>query len=226
MAKPNRLSSSGRCARKSRVVTWPTRKETGISTTVMVFIFVFWRRSSSLPWSISYCPRSACALIFGAGKVRGWPKWYVIVHVYSGFEKKRGTGDPEQARKQGPVEDLVEEILVPTEEVVEMRRGQKVNSERKFFPGYVLVKMELTDETWHLVKNTPKVTGFPRAQGQADPITDKEAQRIHEAGRRRSGRTAQVVDHLRYRRAGARLRRSVHLVQRLWSRRSTRRKAA
>jgi transcriptional antiterminator NusG len=70
------------------------------------------------------------------------------------------------------------EVLVPTEEVVEMRRGAKVNSERKFFPGYVLVKMDMTDETWHLVKNTPKVTGFLGGRGRPSPISDTEAERI------------------------------------------------
>ncbi|MGE0725324.1 MAG: transcription termination/antitermination protein NusG, partial [Alphaproteobacteria bacterium] len=69
-------------------------------------------------------------------------------------------------------------ILVPTEEVVEVRRGSKVNAERKFFPGYVLIKMEMTDETWHLVKNTPKVTGFLGGRGRPSPITEGEADRI------------------------------------------------
>ena len=82
-------------------------------------------------------------------------RWYVI-HVYSGFEKKVAQSIEEQAAQKG-MGDKIVEILVPTEEVVEMRRGAKVNAERKFFPGYVLVKMEMTDETWHLVKNTPKV---------------------------------------------------------------------
>ena len=83
-------------------------------------------------------------------------RWYVV-HVYSGFENKVAESIREKAAKVG-LEDAFEEILVPTEEVVEMRRGQKVNAERKFFPGYVLVRMKLTDESWHLVKNTAKVT--------------------------------------------------------------------
>ena len=103
-------------------------------------------------------------------------RWYVI-HVYSGFEKKVSQSIREQADSKG-MGALVEQVLVPTEEVVEVRRGTKVNSERKFFPGYVLVKMELTDDTWHLVKNTAKVTGFLGGKGRPIPITDSEAERI------------------------------------------------
>jgi len=103
-------------------------------------------------------------------------RWYVV-HVYSGFEKKVAESIREQARQKG-MEDLFEQVLVPTEEVVEMRRGQKVNAERKFFPGYVLVKMELTDESWHLVKDAPKVTGFLGNRGKPSPISESEALRI------------------------------------------------
>lgn len=103
-------------------------------------------------------------------------RWYVV-HVYSGFEKKVATTIREQAAAQG-VEDLLEEVLVPTEEVVEMRRGAKVNTERKFFPGYILVKMQLTDQTWHLVQSQPKVTGFLGGKGKPTPITEAEASRI------------------------------------------------
>jgi transcriptional antiterminator NusG len=103
-------------------------------------------------------------------------RWYVV-HVYSGFEKKVAESIREQVR-QKVMDDRFEEILVPTEEVVEMRRGQKFNAERKFFPGYVLVKMDLDDESWHLVKNTPKVTGFLGSRGRPSPISDAEADRI------------------------------------------------
>ncbi len=105
-------------------------------------------------------------------------RWYVV-HVYSGFEKKVAQSIREQAETKG-VADQFEQVLVPTEEVVEVKRGAKVSSERKFFPGYVLVKMELTDETWHLVKNTPKVTNFlgGGGRGRPVPITETEAQRI------------------------------------------------
>ena len=103
-------------------------------------------------------------------------RWYVI-HVYSGFEKKVASSIREQSEQKGLAERF-EEVLVPTEEVVEVKRGAKVSSERKFFPGYVLVKMDLSDETWHLVKNTPKVTGFLGGKGRPVAITDNEAQRI------------------------------------------------
>lgn len=103
-------------------------------------------------------------------------RWYVL-HVYSGFEKKVAESIREQARQKG-MEDLFEEVLVPTEEVIELRRGQKVSAERKFFPGYVLAKMDLTDDSWHLVKNTPKVTGFLGNRGRPSPISQTEADRI------------------------------------------------
>lgn len=103
-------------------------------------------------------------------------RWYVI-HVYSGFEKKVSETIQETALKNG-LEEHFAEILVPTEEVVEMRRGKKVTAERKFMPGYVLIKMDLTDESWHLVKNTAKVTGFLGAGGKPSPISEKEAKRI------------------------------------------------
>jgi transcription termination/antitermination protein NusG len=103
-------------------------------------------------------------------------RWYVI-HVYSGFEKKVASAIREQAEQKG-VAERFEEILVPTEEVVEVKRGAKVSSERKIFPGYVLIKMDLDDETWHLVKNTAKVTGFLGGRGKPLPISDAEAARI------------------------------------------------
>lgn len=103
-------------------------------------------------------------------------RWYVV-HVYSGFEKKVAESIKEQVKTLG-MDDLVEDVLVPTEEAVEMRRGSKVSSERKFFPGYVLAHMEMTDESWHLVKNTPKVTGFLGTGNKPSPISAKEAERI------------------------------------------------
>jgi transcriptional antiterminator NusG len=103
-------------------------------------------------------------------------RWY-IVHVYSGFEGKVAASINEQAAANGLDEDI-DEVMVPTEEVVQMRRGQKVSAERKFFPGYVLVKMTLSDEAYHLIKDTPKVTGFLGTGGKPSPISEAEAQRI------------------------------------------------
>ena len=103
-------------------------------------------------------------------------RWY-IVHTYSNFEKKVSEEIKRQAKIQG-LDDLIEDVLVPTEEVVEVRRGQKVNSERKFLPGYVLLRAKLTDEAYHLVKNVPKVTGFLGADNKPMPISEAEASRI------------------------------------------------
>ena len=104
-------------------------------------------------------------------------RWYVV-HAYSGFEKQVQRSLEERIKRAG-MEDMFGEVLVPTEEVVEMKGGQKRRSDRKFFPGYVLVEMEMTDETWHLVKDVPKVMGF--IGGTADrpaPITEAEADQI------------------------------------------------
>ena len=103
-------------------------------------------------------------------------RWY-IVHAYSNFEKKVAESIREQSKQRG-LEELFEQVLVPTEKVTEVRRGRKVDTERKFFPGYVLAKMELTDEAYHLIKNTPKVTGFLGADNKPMPISEAEAQRI------------------------------------------------
>jgi transcriptional antiterminator NusG len=103
-------------------------------------------------------------------------RWY-IVHAYSNFEKKVAESIKEQAAQKG-LADQFEQVLVPTEEVVEVRRGRKVKSERRFFPGYVLVKMDLTDQAFHLIKNTPKVTGFLGSDSKPIPISDAEASRI------------------------------------------------
>lgn len=102
-------------------------------------------------------------------------RWY-IVHTYSGFENKIAAFIKEQADKKG-MTDKVEDVLVPTENVVSVRNGAKVETERKFFPGYVLVKMEMTPETWHLVGSTPKVTGFLGGKKPV-PMTEAEVQRI------------------------------------------------
>ena len=103
-------------------------------------------------------------------------RWY-IVQSYSNFERKVAEAIREKV-EASHLEDYFDDVLVPTEKVVEVRRGRKVDAERKFFPGYVLVKMELTDETFHLVKNTPKVTGFLGSDNKPIPISEAEAQAI------------------------------------------------
>lgn len=103
-------------------------------------------------------------------------RWY-SVHVLSNFEKKVAEAIREAARLHN-LEDEIEEVLVPTEEVVEIRRGQKVNVERRFMPGYVLVKMEMNERTYHVINNLPRVTGFLGPQGKPTPMRDSEVARI------------------------------------------------
>ncbi|MGY9050601.1 MAG: transcription termination/antitermination protein NusG [Alphaproteobacteria bacterium] len=103
-------------------------------------------------------------------------RWY-IVHAYSNFEKQVANSIREQAEIRG-IDKLFEEILVPVEEVINVKKGRKVSSERKFFPGYVLVKMEMTDQAYHLIKNTAKVSGFLGSNNKPMPISESEAMRI------------------------------------------------
>jgi len=103
-------------------------------------------------------------------------RWYII-HAYSGFENKVRDAIMAEATRMG-LDALVESVEVPTEKVTEVRRGKKVTNDRKFFPGYVLAKLEMNDDVYHLVKNTPKVTGFLGAMGKPQPITEAEAARI------------------------------------------------
>lgn len=102
--------------------------------------------------------------------------WY-IVHAYSNFEKKVAESI-QVAAKDKHLDQFIEELFVPTEEVTEVRRGRKINTERRFFPGYVLVKMVLNDDTYHLIKETPKVTGFLGSGNKPMPVPQKEVDRI------------------------------------------------
>ena len=103
-------------------------------------------------------------------------RWYVV-HVYSGNEAKVAEAIMDKAEKTG-ISKKFEQVMVPTHEVMEIKRGKKVSSEKKFFPGYVLVKMILDDDAWHLVQNLPKVTGFLGSRGRPSPITQSEADRL------------------------------------------------
>ena len=105
-------------------------------------------------------------------------RWYVI-HAYSGYEQKVADSIKEQAGKLG-LSELIEEISVPKQEIVEVKRGARVNTERKFFPGYILIKMVMNEDTWHLVKNTPKVSTFLGSKGKPIPISNTEALQISE----------------------------------------------
>lgn len=103
-------------------------------------------------------------------------QWY-IVHTYSGFEKKVAESLKQRVHAYG-LEDEIGEVLIPTEDVVEMKGGKKVVSPKRFFPGYVLVQMEMNDNTWHVVKNTPKVTGFVGAGQKPAPLTQEEVDQV------------------------------------------------
>ena len=173
MAKTNPAQFMREVRQEVSKVTWPSRKETGV-TTAMVFVMsvvaalFFFFTDKIIAWVIQ--------LILGIG-VRGMAHRWYVVHVYSGFERKVCDSIKEQAIQKGLDEDI-DEVLVPMEEVVELRRGSKVNAERKFFPGYVLIKMNMSDESWHLVKDTPKVTGFLGGGGKPTPISNAEADQI------------------------------------------------
>ena len=103
-------------------------------------------------------------------------RWYVL-HAYSGYEKKVADSIIDQAKKLG-VAEHIEEVSVPTQNIVEVKRGVRINSERKIFPGYILIKMNLNDDTWHIIKNTPKLSGFLGNKGKPIPISNAEAKRI------------------------------------------------
>lgn len=120
-------------------------------------------------------------------------RWYVV-NVHSGSEKKVAESIKEQAVLK-KMEDKIFDVMVPTEEVVEVKKGARVNSERKFFPGYILVKMIMTDDAWHLIKNNPKVTNFLGSRNKPFPITEAEAQRIMTQMKEGVERPQTVVDY-------------------------------
>ena len=105
-------------------------------------------------------------------------RWYVL-HAYSGYEKKVAESILDQANKLG-IKEHIEDISVPTQNIVEVKRGVRVNTERKIFPGYILIKMNLNDDTWHIIKTTPKLSGFLGNKGKPIPISNAEAKRISE----------------------------------------------
>ena len=138
-------------------------------------------------------------------------KWY-IVHTYSGFEKKVAESLQQRVQAYG-LQNEIGEVLIPTEDVVEMRGGRKVVTAKRFFPGYILVEMNMSDHAWHVVKNTPKVTGFVGAGAKPTPLSKDEVDQILDAGENRGGETEAEV-HVRKGRAGADQRGTVHQLQR------------
>src|SRR5438128_6163050 len=129
----------------------------------------------SAPASTS-CSASSAAPAAARGSRHTMSRWYII-HAYSGFENKVRDAIMAEATRLG-LTPLVESVEVPAEKVTEVRRGKKVTSDRKCFPGYVLAKLSMNDDVYHLVKNTPKVTGFLGSMGKPQPISDAEAARI------------------------------------------------
>lgn len=117
--------------------------------------------------------------------------WY-IVQAHSGHEKKVAEAVREKADREG-ISDYIEEVVVPTEGVVEVKKGKKVNTERKFFPGYVLIKMRMDDKAWHMVRSVPKVTGFLGSKGRPQPISEAEVGRIFKQMEEGTGRAKHSV---------------------------------
>ena len=194
-------------------VTWPSQREVYATTVVVILTSVFFglylfgvdllleqRRAVALP-----------ALWSGGMTDVATKSWY-IVHTYSGFEKKVAESLEERKKAYG-LADEIGEILIPTEDVVEMRGGRKVVSSKRFFPGYILVEMNMTDNAWHVVKNTPKVTGFVGAGAKPTPLSKEEVEQILEQVQD-GGREAEAEVHVRQGRPGAHQRRAVHRLQR------------
>ena len=158
-------------------VTWPTRRDTFISSLIvilLIFLFSLFFLLSDQVWSFSIKKIIEIGSVYKMIKCR----WYVL-HAYSGYEKKVADSIVDQANKLG-IADHIEEVSVPTQNIVEVKRGVRINTERKIFPGYILIKMNLNDDTWHIIKNTPKLSGFLGNKGKPVPISNAEAKRISE----------------------------------------------
>ena len=183
MAKVSPIQFFRQVKQEVKKVTWPTKKEV-VQTSIMVLVIV----------------AIAAAFFFVVDQILGWGVqkifmigWYVV-NVHSGSEKKVAESIKEQAVLK-KMDDKILDIMVPTEEVVEVKKGTKVSSERKFFPGYILVKMIMTDDAWHLIKNNPKVTNFLGSRNKPFPITEAEAQRIITQMQEGIERPQTVVDY-------------------------------
>ncbi len=177
-------------------VTWPSRREVYATTVVVILTSVFfglylfaWTSRSSTLVQASSAVR--CRVMSETTATKNW----YIVHTYSGFEKKVAESLQQRVQAYG-LQDEIGEVLIPTEDVVEMRGGKKVVSSKRFFPGYILVEMNMTDNAWHVVKNTPKVTGICRRGRQADAADEGGSRADSHAGADGGGE-AEAEVHLR-----------------------------
>ena len=157
-------------------VTWPSRKEVYATTVVVILTSVFFGMYLfALDLGVNaWC--SGCSPVWWRMTETATKSWY-IVHTYSGFEKKVAESLQQRVQAYG-LQDEIGEILIPTEDVVEMRGGRKVVTAKRFFPGYILVEMNMSDHAWHVVKNTPKVTGFVGAGAKPTPLSKDEVDQI------------------------------------------------
>ena len=202
-------------------VTWPSQKEVYATTIVVILV-------SRVLRSLSVRPRRRhrrggdvdFPAVWCIGMTEVATKNWYIVHTYSGFEKKVAESLQQRVQSYG-LQAEIGEILIPTEDVVEMRAGKKVVTAKRFFPGYILVEMNMSDHAWHVVKNTPKVTGFVGAGAEADAAQQGRSRSDPRAGQV-GGREAQAEVHVRKGRAGADQRGAVHQLQRRGRRREPR----
>ena len=158
-------------------VTWPSQAEVYATTVVVILVSIFF---GLYLFTIDTAFGASCSAIFEPLWCRmtdvATKNWY-IVHTYSGFEKKVAESLTERVKAYGLQNDIGE-VLIPTEDVVEMRGGKKVVTAKRFFPGYILVEMHMSDHAWHVVKNTPKVTGFVGAGAKPTPLSKDEVEQI------------------------------------------------
>ena len=184
-----------------RKVVWPTRQET-LQTTLVVFVAIL--AMGIFFWILDWILGSVTAALTGQGRLTVALRWYVV-HAYSNFEHKVSESLKERIKLKG-LEDKFGEILVPTEEVVEMRDGQRRSSERKFFPGYVLVQMEMNEDTWHLVRETAEGARLHRRHAGEAGADHRPRGERDPAPRRGRRREAAAEGAVRARRGGARHR--------------------
>src|SRR5205823_1675720 len=163
-------------------VTWPSQKEVVATTVVVILTSIFfgvylWLVDLGLNKTLGWLPRVRSSVKGMSTTTDDRTKQWYIVHTYSGFENKVKESLEQRVNAYG-LQNEIGEILIPTEQVAEMRGGKKVVSSKRFFPGYILVEMHMSDHAWHVVKNTPKVTGFVGAGAKPTPLTREEVDQI------------------------------------------------